>query len=125
MLHRHAGVAIGGLGGWKGSVQIPEGGDATFRQMLRPVSPLARLPQGADSVLHVNSFDVKYRSDGSEEQFVSDLSVWAPDGREVQRREIRVNTPLRFQACSPMAFLRVACGRLACSSMLCSAPVKP
>ena len=30
---------------------------------------------GASDVIHVNSFDIKYREDGSEEQFFSNLSV--------------------------------------------------
>ena len=64
-------------------------------QALAPLSPLARNPPGSDAVLHVNSFDVDYRSDGSVAQFNSDISVLDLDGREQQRRTIFVNSPLR------------------------------
>lgn len=97
------GVAIGGLGGWKGTIQIPEGGDIAFRDIIRPYTPLGLAPAGVDAVLHVNSFEVKYRADGSEEQFVSDLSVWDSDGRELKRKDIQVNTPLRYKVCPPSA----------------------
>ena len=94
-------MALGGLGGWKGTVQIPEGGDISFRQVLHAVSPLAWAPKGADDILHVNSFEVKYRSDGSEEQFLSDLSVYRADGGEqLAHKEIKVNTPLRHKVCA-------------------------
>jgi cytochrome c biogenesis protein len=49
-------------------------------------------------MLHVNSFDVRYREDGSVEQFVSDLSIFDPQGREALRKSISVNDPLRYQA---------------------------
>ncbi|KAK9792693.1 hypothetical protein WJX73_002523 [Symbiochloris irregularis] len=98
MLAIMAGVSLGGVGGWKGSVQIPEGGDASFRQILHPVIPWAPAPKGADDLLHVNNFEVKYRSDGSVEQFVSNLSVYTPDGeQETARKEISVNKPLRYK----------------------------
>lgn len=99
-----AGVSLGGLGGWKGTVQIPEGGDASFRQIIRPVIPFAPAPKGADDLLHVNNFEVKYRSDGSVEQFVSNLSVYTPDGQqETARKEISVNKPLRYKVSSDRA----------------------
>lgn len=76
---------------------VPEGGDFIFTQALAPVSPVARPPNSANSMLHVNSFDVKYRDDGSVEQFVSDLSVFDWQGRETLRKTISVNDPLRYQ----------------------------
>jgi cytochrome c biogenesis protein len=47
-------------------------------------------------VLHVNSFNIEYRSDGSEKQFYSDLSIQDFDGRELSRKTISVNSPLRY-----------------------------
>ncbi len=38
-------------------------------QVLQPVSALAGLPQGAGSLVHVNSFSIDYRPDGSVAQF--------------------------------------------------------
>ncbi len=85
------------MAGLKGTVMVPEGGDFIFTQALSPRSPLARPPRGASDMLHVNSFDVKYREDGSVDQFVSDLSVLDDQGRELMRKSISVNDPLRYQ----------------------------
>ena len=71
------------------------------KQALAPKSPAARPPASARAMLHVNSFEIRYRDDGSVEQFVSDLSVLAPDGREAARKAISVNDPLRYQARPP------------------------
>lgn len=76
---------------------VPEGGDFIFAQALSPRSPIARPPSGAFDMLRVNSFDVKYRDDGSVDQFVSDLSVLDGQGRELMRKSISVNDPLRYQ----------------------------
>lgn len=76
---------------------VPEGGDFIFAQALSPRSSIARPPRGAGDMLHVNSFDVKYREDGSVDQFVSDLSVLDGQGRERLRKSISVNDPLRYQ----------------------------
>jgi len=54
-----AGVSYGGLCGLKGSVMVPEGGDFLLSQVLAPRSMFARLPDGADAMLRVNSFDVR------------------------------------------------------------------
>ena len=77
---------------------VPEGGDFIFSQALSPQSAIARLPGGASSMLRVNSFDIKYREDGSTEQFLSDLSVYDSRGDERLRKTISVNDPLRYQA---------------------------
>lgn len=92
-----AGVSFGGLAGYKGTAMVPEGGDFIFSQALSPQSAIARLPGGADSMLRVNSFDIKYREDGSTEQFLSDLSVYDWHGVERLRKTISVNDPLRYQ----------------------------
>ena len=97
--HICAGVSFGGLGGYKGTAMVPEGGDFIFSQALSPQSGIARLPGGADSMLRVNSFDIKYREDGSTEQFLSDLSVYDWQGVERLRKTISVNDPLRYKVC--------------------------
>lgn len=80
---------------------VPEGGDFIFAQALMPKSLVARPPRSAADQLHVNSFDVKYRDDGSVEQFVSDLTVFDDQGREQLRKTITVNDPLRYQVLPP------------------------
>lgn len=97
MLAILGGVAFGGISGYKGSVMIPQGNEFLVASALRPVSPLASPPRGASDVIHVNSFDIKYREDGSEEQFFSNLSVLdGTTGAEVSRQIISVNKPLRW-----------------------------
>lgn len=46
-----------------------QGEDVVLSQVLQPVSALAGLPQGAGSLVHVNSFSIDYRPDGSVAQF--------------------------------------------------------
>lgn len=46
MLAIMAGVAWGGLSGWKGSAMAPQGSEFLLADALRPASPLARLPDG-------------------------------------------------------------------------------
>ena len=77
---------------------VPEGADFVLSQPLRPLSPLARRPADADVSVHVHSFDVDYREDGSVGQFNSDLAVGGgPDGASPRtRKTISVNDPLRF-----------------------------
>ncbi len=75
MLAIIAGVAVCCLCSSKGELLIPTGGQALTSSGLTPITPLAGLPAGARSVLQVNDFEIAYRSDGSIEQFYTDLSV--------------------------------------------------
>ena len=47
MLAIMGGVAWGGLSGWKGSAMAPQGSTFLLADAVRPASPLARLPDGA------------------------------------------------------------------------------
>lgn len=53
------------------------------------------LHTGGEGAVHVNSFEIKYREDGSVQQFLSDLSVADKDGAVLQRKQISVNSPMR------------------------------
>lgn len=81
---------------------------------------MGSLPAGAKQVLHVNSFSVDYRPDGSVQQFKSDLSVFDLDGRQKQKKTISVNQPIRcgLHACcalsSSEARLKTPCCCQAC-----------
>jgi cytochrome c biogenesis protein len=96
MLLTMAGIVIGALGGYSGTAMIPEGGDALVSTLLRPASPLARLPEGGQAVLHVDDFRIEYRSDGSIKQFYTDIAVEDIDGARRAAKTISVNQPLRF-----------------------------
>lgn len=91
------GIAVGGLGGFRGDIFLDEGSRSLVASYLEPNSPIAPLPAGARNVLQVNDFRITYRPDGSVEQFFSDLSVLdLSDGAEITRKTISVNDPLRF-----------------------------
>ena len=96
MLLIMAGVALGSVGGYKGSMMIPQGGDQLVAEALQPASSLARLPAGASAVVHVDDFRIDYRPDGSVRQFYTDASVRDLDGRKLASRTMMVNRPLRF-----------------------------
>ena len=90
------GVAYGALGGFSGNALIPEGGDAVIGSLLLPASPVARVPAAGSAVLHVDGFRIDYRPDGSVRQFYTDVAVQDAAGRELARKTISVNQPLRY-----------------------------
>lgn len=90
------GFATGALGGWTGTIMVPEGGDIVVASALRSASPLGIYPAGADAVLRCDDFRIDYREDGSIKQFYSDMTVLDLDGKEVSTKEVSVNAPLRF-----------------------------
>lgn len=96
MLAVMAGITVGAVGGFSGTVMIPEGGDALVASYLRPASPLAQLPAGGQAVLRVEDFSIDYRSDGSVRQFVTQLAVEDINGKKLSEKTISVNQPLRF-----------------------------
>ena len=72
-----------------------------LQQAMRKVSPLSLAPGGSEDTLRVDSFKVRYRPDGSVEQFVSGLSVLDDEGRLLQQQDISVNHPLHYKVCRP------------------------
>jgi cytochrome c biogenesis protein len=74
MLAALAGITLGTLGGWHGTVMIPEGTAAPVEGALRPATPLAMMPGGGASLLRVDDFRIDYRSDGSVKQFLTDIA---------------------------------------------------
>jgi cytochrome c biogenesis protein len=96
MLAVMAGVAVGALGGFSGPAMIPEGSTALVAPLLRPASPVARLPAGGAAVLRVDAFRIDTRPDGSVRQFFTDVAVTDLDGNELQAKTVSVNQPLRF-----------------------------
>ena len=96
MLAVMAGIVVGSLGGYSGSVMIPEGGDALVATYMRPFSPVAQLPAGAQAILRVEDFDIDYREDGSVRQFNTNVVVEDIDGKRLASKKMSVNQPLRF-----------------------------
>ncbi|KAI3428303.1 hypothetical protein D9Q98_006682 [Chlorella vulgaris] len=96
MLLCMAGFVTGALGGFTGSVMIPQGSETVVASALRSASPLAWNPGGASAVIRCDDFRIDYREDGSVRQFYSDLTVLDVDGREQSTKTVSVNQPLRF-----------------------------
>lgn len=92
------GCTLSVLCGWQGTVMAPEGSSFVMQSALRPATAFAFIPWGADREISVNSFSIDYYASGRVSQFRSDLSVVDGYGNELDRKEIEVNTPLKFGA---------------------------
>lgn len=86
-----AGAMIGGLFGFEGYVNIPEG-EATDTVMLRDGSGSRQLP----FAIRCNDFSLAFYPNGAPKEYRSSLSLLR-DGRVIREKEIIVNDPLRFE----------------------------
>ena len=71
---------------------------------------------------------VKYRADGSTEQFVSQLAVLGSSGRVERRQDISVNHPMHYKAssCSCVHWPHGCCSGMArLPQLLCKAAALP
>ncbi|KAJ7299550.1 hypothetical protein O6H91_Y209800 [Diphasiastrum complanatum] len=91
------GATISAIGGFRGSVMIPQGlqfniGDALVANgFLSVPSPTMNLN------VNVNNFFIDYLPSGEVAQFYSDLSIVDYREKEILRKTINVNSPLRFE----------------------------
>eukprot|EP00897_Mesotaenium_endlicherianum_P008685 jgi/Mesen1/7845/ME000419S07159 len=94
-------IMVGGsysaLGGFVGTTMTPQGLEFSVGEQLRPLGFLSQPSHAMALTLHVNRFFVDYRPNGDVNQFYSDLSVLDENGREVTRKTISVNDPLRCE----------------------------
>ena len=75
---------------------VPEGTEFQIGAGLRRGAPFAPTPAVAKDIVRVNDFTIEYLPNGQVSQFFSDLSVVdSKNGREIQRKTISVNVPLR------------------------------
>ncbi len=90
------GAIWGALTGFTAQEMIPSG--QTFQiSNITDAGPLAEPQVPKDWSVKVNRFWIDYTPDGTIDQFYSDLSVLDRDGKEVKRKTIHVNKPLRYQ----------------------------
>ncbi|CAI5989286.1 unnamed protein product [Closterium sp. NIES-64] len=92
-----AGGCYSALGGFQGTTLTPQGLDVVVPSALQGNSIFARPTTAMNMLVHVNRFYIEYRPNGEVKQFFSDLSVTDLYGRELQRKTISVNDPLRCQ----------------------------
>ncbi|WP_413200062.1 cytochrome c biogenesis protein [Nostoc piscinale] len=99
----HIGIVMILLGGIWGSMtgftaqeKIPSGDRFQVANILN-AGPWANTKHLKDWSVRVNRFWIEYTPSGSIDQFYSDMSVLDDDGKEVDRKTIFVNQPLRYR----------------------------
>ncbi|GJN23179.1 hypothetical protein PR202_gb10806 [Eleusine coracana subsp. coracana] len=96
MLFIMAGATLSATGSFKGSVDVPQGLNFVIGDVMKPKGVLSIAPDVFNTEVHVNRFYMEYYDSGEVSQFYSDLSLFNLDGKEVMRKTIKVNDPLRY-----------------------------
>ncbi|CAI9765529.1 unnamed protein product [Fraxinus pennsylvanica] len=91
-----AGGALSATGSYKGSVTVPQGLNFVIGDVLGPSGFLSTPSESFNTEVHVNRFYMDYYDSGEVSQFHSDLSLFDFNGKEVMRKTISVNDPLRY-----------------------------
>jgi cytochrome c biogenesis protein len=90
------GSILGAMTGFFAQEMVPSGEE--FRiQNIFDAGPWAKSQIPNDWSVKVNRFWIDYAPNGSIDQFYSDLSVLDKEGKEVDRKTIHVNQPLRYR----------------------------
>ncbi|CAK8576563.1 unnamed protein product [Lathyrus sativus] len=92
-----AGGTLSALGSFKGSVNVPQGLNFVVGDVLGPIGFLSTPTDAFNTEVHVNRFSMDYYESGEVSQFRTDLSLLNMDGKEVMRKTISVNDPLRYE----------------------------
>ncbi|EEF43309.1 conserved hypothetical protein [Ricinus communis] len=96
MLLIMAGATLTATGSFRGSVTVPQGLNFVVGDVLGPSGFLSTPTEAFNTEVHVNKFYMDYYDSGEVSQFYSDLSLYDIDGKEVLRKTISVNNPLRY-----------------------------
>lgn len=96
MLLIMAGGTLSAAGSFRGSVTVPQGLNFVVGDVLGPSGFLSSPTQAFDTEVHVNKFYMDYYDSGEVSQFHTDLSLFDINGKEVMRKTISVNDPLRY-----------------------------
>lgn len=91
-----AGSIWGSITGFVAQEMIP-GGQTFLVKNIVDAGPLAAPQVPRDWAVKVNRFWIDYTPEGGIDQFYSDLSVVDKQGKEVDRKTIYVNKPLRYK----------------------------
>ncbi|CAM6106751.1 unnamed protein product [Calypogeia fissa] len=91
-----AGATISAIGGYHGTVMIPQGLGFQVGDVVAPKGILS-LPSPVMNVqVQINKFFIDYLDTGVVAQFHSDISILDRKDREIFRKVISVNDPLRY-----------------------------
>ncbi|KAH7865257.1 hypothetical protein Vadar_004283 [Vaccinium darrowii] len=96
MLLIMVGGTLSAAGSFKGSVTVPQGLNFIVGDVLGPSGFLSFPTEAFNTEVHVNRFFMDYYDSGEVRQFYSDLSLLDLEGKEVMRKTISVNDPLRY-----------------------------
>ncbi|KAK9108781.1 hypothetical protein Sjap_016841 [Stephania japonica] len=96
MLLIMAGGTLSATGSFRGSVTVPQGLNFVMGDVLNPIGFLSTPTQDFNTEVHVNRFYMDYYDSGEVSQFHTDLSLFDLNGKEVTRKTISVNDPLRY-----------------------------
>ncbi|HIK56459.1 MAG TPA: cytochrome c biogenesis protein [Synechococcales cyanobacterium M55_K2018_004] len=91
-----AGAIWGSMTGFFAQEMVPAGQTFQIKNIF-DAGPWAAAQIPKDWSVHVNRFWIDYTPEGGINQFYSDLSVLDQDGKEVDRKTIYVNEPLRYK----------------------------
>lgn len=97
MLLIMAGATLSATGSFRGSVTVPQGLNFVVGDVLNPSGFLSNPTEAFNTEIHVNRFYMDYSDSGEVSQFHSDLSLFDLNGKEVMRKTISVNDPLRYK----------------------------
>ncbi|PSB24254.1 cytochrome c biogenesis protein [Stenomitos frigidus] len=89
------GAIVGALTGFIGQEMIPSGQTFQVKNIV-DAGPFAASQIPKDWAVKVNRFWIDYTPEGAIDQFYSDMSVLDSEGKEVKRKTIHVNEPLRY-----------------------------
>jgi len=96
MLLIMVGGTLSATGSFKGSVTVPQGLNFVIGDVMKPYGFLSFPSDTFNTEVHVNKFSMDYYNSGEVSQFRSDISLFDPKGKEVMRKTISVNDPLRY-----------------------------
>lgn len=96
MLLIMSGGTLSATGSFKGAVTVPQGLNFVMGDVLGPTGFLSTPTEAFNTEVHVNRFYMDYFDSGEVSQFHTDLSLLDLNGKEVMRKTLSVNDPLRY-----------------------------
>ncbi|KAK7264326.1 hypothetical protein RJT34_31933 [Clitoria ternatea] len=93
-----AGGTLNVAGSFKGSISVSQGLNFVIDDVVGPTGFLTFPTEAFNTEIHVNRFYMDYYDSGELQvsEFLTDLSTLDMDGKEVMRKTISVNDPLRY-----------------------------
>ncbi|KAF6166569.1 hypothetical protein GIB67_005431 [Kingdonia uniflora] len=97
MLLIMVGGTLSASGSFRGSVTVPQGLNFVMGDVLAPNGFISNPTKAFNTEVHVNKFSMDYYDSGEVSQYHTDLSLYDLNGKEVMRKTISVNDPLRYE----------------------------